>query len=337
MYTINLGGKNMDKPFYLQFLEVLDSRYELPKKSLNRLKRERVGYYGHSQLDVILQPLVPYDWRLLHDLTFELNYGETQIDSLLLAPHGIYHFEIKNLLSEYEYREGHWYMKNGRVIRNYFTQLARQNEILTGLLRDFRINAPLESKLVLINEDDTVKFYEDKTKEYLKRGHIRAYLKEINQAGRMVIHPQEVAKLLYQKSISSYKNTKFAEQLYVQEARRGIICEKCLSNVEVTNRRYHLQCATCGMLEVKERAVLRTICDLGVLYYNQPLKRKMIMDFIGVAGIEDIVRRVLRKHFKMQPAGKLTTYENPVNRMEYAFPEVKFRYDEASRTNTTHQ
>ena len=169
----------MDKPFILQFLEVMDARYQLEYKSKGRLKREKIGYSGHMQFDEMIKPLIPDKWEVIHDISFELNYGKTQIDTLLIAPHGFYHFEVKNFLSDYEYTEGEWRNSSGKMMRNFFTQLTRQNEILNGLLFDFGIKAPLESKLVLINEDDTVKFFENKSSEYLKRGHIRSYIKEI--------------------------------------------------------------------------------------------------------------------------------------------------------------
>ena len=99
----------MDKPFYLEFLETLSARYQLPDPSRTKLWAMQTGLKGQKDFEAVVQEVLPHGWRILHDLNFDHSIGKIQIDALLVSPHGIYHFEVKNLVAECEYRDGEFY------------------------------------------------------------------------------------------------------------------------------------------------------------------------------------------------------------------------------------
>lgn len=192
-----------------------------------------------------------------------------------------------------------------------------------------KLHIPVESQLVFINEEDTVKISDDSgVSSYLKRWEIRSFLKnEIKNSHSGPMNPHEVAKFLWSKSVEAHEELDLEGKELRDQARRGILCDTCGGHrIDAQTRRYHIRCLSCGTLEPKQRAVLRTICDFGVLYYDQPLSKNLVMDFIGERGFEQIIKRILRQYFELVPKGKASTYHNPVKRMEFAFKGVEFRY-----------
>ena len=97
-----------------------------------------------------------------------------QIDVMLISSRKVFHFEIKNFLQNYLYENGTW-MCNGREIGNdFFIQMKRARGNLVENLQRIGIRVPVESKLILINEEDTVNIVDaDQQNNYLKRWHVK--------------------------------------------------------------------------------------------------------------------------------------------------------------------
>lgn len=319
----------MDKPFELQFYECLNERCELPTSVKNRLARQQVGYEGHLDFINILRDNLPGHFVLLNDIFYKLPYKFTQIDSVLITVHAIYRFEVKNLLSEFTYKEGFWYRKGERLSRNFFTQVKRAGEIFEEIIQNDGLYFPVESQLVFINEDDTVKIFDqENVSPYLMRWELRSYLKKVVEDSRGgSMNPKEVAKYLMSKATEGHLVSEVMDKKLRALARSGILCENCDSwRVDVISRRYHILCKNCGRQEPKQRAVLRTICDYGVLYYEWPLTKSSVTEFIGEPSLEYIIKRTLRNYFELHSKGKASTYVNPAKRMKFAFKDEEFRY-----------
>lgn len=323
----------MLKNFYLEYLEILDRRIKLPEESSRRLWSQQLGHRGHDEFEQMLSEHCPENWEILHDLNFNHAVGKTQIDSLLISPHAIYHFEVKNLVSPAEYRDGEWYnVGSGAVYRNYFTQMNRQQELLGQVLKSLQIKVPIVSKLILINENDTVLFKEDMQEYYLKRWQIKQYLQEIKRqsvAGqsRHAINPAQVARALVGATIPEFAKDTYPEAVLVNDVRKGVICEHCNANMNAGRHRYHMVCERCGKVEAKGRAVMRTICEVGVMNYEEELTIGMVKEFIAEPALENVIKRKLAKHFTVSGKGRGATYVNPKASLEKAFPHLKFRYD----------
>ena len=133
----------MNKPFELQFLECLRDRYKLPQS---------------------------LEWRLVNYRTGFIGKGEC----LLISPHKVFHFEVKNSLQNYVYENETW-MCNGREIGNdFFIQMKRVRGKLVENLQKIGVNVPVESKLILINEEDTVNIIDaDQQCNYIKRCRVK--------------------------------------------------------------------------------------------------------------------------------------------------------------------
>lgn len=323
----------MEKPFYLEYLESLDRRVKLPEESDRRLWAQRTGYEGHKAFSDLLTEHCPDDWVVLHDLSFNHPVGKTQIDSLLVNSQCIYHFEVKNLVRPVEYRDGEWYSTStGSRYRNYFTQMKRQAELLGKLLEDLQIKVPIVSKLVLINEQDTVTFMEDMQDHYLKRWQIKGFLEEINRqavlkANQPLINPIEEARRILDKTIEDFEREQYPEANLVKYARKGILCANCHANVSGNHTRYYIHCGACGKVESREAAVVRTICEVGIMNYEERITARMVIDLIDDPSIERLIRRKLADHFEISGKYRGASYHNPRASLKKAFPHLKFRYD----------
>lgn len=302
---------------------------ELPDNAKWDFRRQQIGYKGHVDFIGLIKPLLPEDFVLLNDISLKLPYKFTQIDSLLITDSKIIRFEVKNILSQYEYKDGVWYSNGYRMSNNYFTQVKRAGEILEELMRENKYFVPIESQLVFINEDDNVSILgDDHQGEYLMRGQIRPFLKnEIENRQFGQLNPMEMAHFLKKQSIELHSVLDLKHKDLREQVQRGVQCCQCGGgNLDSRSKRYHIVCNNCGFAEPKQKAVLRTICDIGVLYYDQPLTKRQIMEFIGDFRLNHTIKRVLKRYFKPVENGKNYLYANPVKRMEIGFNGIKFRY-----------
>lgn len=94
----------------------------------------------------------------------------------------------------------------------------------------------------------------------------------------------------------------------MKQMRTGIYCLNCKS-YEVKIGRTKTSCA-CGFTEERDMAILRTICEYGVLTFDRDIKMGGLSNFLG-AGISHVsIRKVLKKYFKEKGRGRYTTYTN---------------------------
>lgn len=113
------------------------------------------------------------------------------------------------------------------------------------------------------------------------------------------LNVDQVTLALIDKSVAEFAQDTYEEQVFVQDARRGIICPHCQASIKSSEiNRFAIECSRCGGYEAKERAILRTICEIGLLHYDQALNSTMVCEFIGVEGLERSARRKLLGFFK---------------------------------------
>ena|SRR5690625_2615981 len=116
--------------------------------------------------------------------------------------------------------------------------------------------------------------------------------------------------------------------------RRGIHCSNCGSyEIDFNNQANYIKCP-CGFHEPREEAILRTICDYGVLRSNKELSRNELLDFFGHQVSRRSLLRVLNKHFEVKKKGKYTHYINrklPFEKIRHLFeldlPRIHYMKD----------
>ena len=107
-------------------------------------------------------------------------------------------------------------------------------------------------------------------------------------------------------------NNPYQNKLILKEAldaiRPGICCSGC-ANFDIVKEGGFYICG-CGVYEPKENAILRTICEYGLLYPNQHFKTANILEFFDGELSKRTFLRILNKHFNRVGNNRNTQYVN---------------------------
>ena len=60
----------MDKPFYLEFLETLSARYQLPDPSRTKLWAMQTGFKGQKDFEAVVQEVLPPTFGIIRSLMY---------------------------------------------------------------------------------------------------------------------------------------------------------------------------------------------------------------------------------------------------------------------------
>lgn len=303
-----------------QLLHILNERCQLDDYTKRKLYSQEMGYRGEQAFQQILTACIPEHWRVLTDLTFHGANQRIQLDCIVIAPHCVFLFEIKNYQVEFHYRNGTLYGPNDIKIHDPFAQISRGEDILAPLLG----GVPLISRNVYMSEHDIIHFGEACRDSYLKRWEVKAFLKN-NLYGQKMLSPDKFAERLLPRTIPSHQGLEFECLEWVPQAKRGILCPQCF--LEYTDKsRYKYICQNCNITESAEQALVRTICDYGIMHYQAPLRAYEIAEFCGPDVSYSWVLRTLNRHFERIPNPSQNIYVNPLQRLTYWDKIPKFRY-----------
>ena len=92
-------------------------------------------------------------------------------------------------------------------------------------------------------------------------------------------------------------------------AQKGILCSRC-GNFNLDTNRSYISCS-CGMHEPRENAIIRTICEYGVIHHNKELTVAELVKFFDGEISSQTLRKYLNTHFTRIGMGKGTKYLNP--------------------------
>ncbi|MGO4937964.1 nuclease-related domain-containing protein [Fundicoccus sp. Sow4_H7] len=309
-----------------QLLEELQSRGRLSPTEEKELFIRRVGFEGELEAFQLISDYKKSEWQLLNDLTFNHDFGEIQVDLLLITQLGWWVFEVKNYDSDYEYRDGKWLVNGRPKARDDFAQLKRTMEIFKNIHRSSGSRGELVGKLLFINESDSVEIVGADSALYLKRAKLKRYLQELAEDCTIFIDDtvniEREAQWLLSWTEKNLRLKSITDDRF-ESLRKGIYCYLCRSfNTEVV--RFHVCCHACGSTEASEKAILRTICGYGVLFPYKNLKTSEVLSLFGGQVKYYRVNKILKKYFEV--SSSKGSFINPINSFEYQFLNIKFRY-----------
>lgn len=309
-----------------QWLHILCARGGGSDKDVQNLKRLSAGYAGECEFDDWILNYGRPHWKIFKDIWIDAG-GTTQIDTLIVTGEGIHVFDVKNYSGTLEYVEGKWFSGGKRLGKDIFIQLKRSMEKVN--LMHYRIGRPggLYSSIVFINEHNDVKIVDDVDIEVVMRNDIKRKIHNIADEERWNenLDIGKVASAIEKFIIPCPYKPRELDEAESGRVRSGICCEKC-SGFDVAVHRYHVRCG-CGHAESKEKAVLRTICEYGVLRHERELKLEDVHQFLGGVISKIRLSEILRKYFKIIKMGRYAEYSNPRLEYEFLFKDLIFRYD----------
>jgi hypothetical protein len=286
----------------------LDNHRDL-KGEWRRLEK---GFAGEQLLLDYIEKFGESDWSVLRNIWLEY-YGEFECDLLLATYTGLYGFEVKNYSRPIEIVNNEVWMLGEVMGKN---PISQARNMASNLNKIFKHNSELpkvQGVLTLIGEDNGVKNHESVTDvKVLARGDIREYIWRIVQNERNYpgypINPELILKKLARFETKSSFVQEELPGVIEKNIRKGICCSHCGSFDLETNGNYIV--CPCGVHESREEAIVRTICEYGIIYNDRNFTTRELMDFLkGIVSLSTL-QRYLNKHFKKIGSYRNTEYIN---------------------------
>ena len=296
------------QPTLLDTLREIDKRQGLDPypKYKDQLYRLEKGQEGEEKLIHYLQTYGAPHWTILRNLWLE-HFGEFECDLLLLTRLGPIAFEIKNYSGQLTLQNNQ-YLLNGKVIgHNPFSQAQKVVTNLSNLLQ-----TPLEGVLAFAGAHNPVELHDDVSGiDVLMRSEFPQYIRQLAQKERQArpIDTTTLLKKLAPFEIGRPSKEKTLPGEIKTGVRRGIRCCHC-SRFDLEIRKNYVICP-CGMHEPREEAIVRTICEYGVIYPERELTTQALTDFFAGEISKSTVFRYLTKHFKQTGTYRSVKYQNP--------------------------
>lgn len=294
------------KPHELIYYEALSARTSLMKKESAKFENVKKGYEGEMLYDQIFDSIGHGNVLIYRDLFLSIDGSVTQYDTLIISDIGIISNEIKNFSGSVTFRDGSWYRGNFAIPNDAFSQLNRSVGKLMELRNTSRSDFKVSGKLIFPNDNFT--FHSDDQSNWNKiilRSGLRDYFRQFNQSGIVAGNKAQYISWLISSSI--VENPYFKPEVDKTRLKFGLYCGRC-GSFNLSKKRFHLTCNKCGSTECNETHLLRAMNDYKFLFYNQPMTRNSLLEFIDYDLHFKAVSRALLKHCYTNNKGTRTTY-----------------------------
>jgi len=301
-------------PTQLDFYRILyyrGSSYFSKKKKL--YKSLQAGAEGEQLVIDKLKEYGRKHWIVLRNMWMNKN-GQFESDIILITSHCVYVFEIKNYTGKFTYENGACLINNREIAHNCVQQ-ARRNyvnikDICSGLISPKRV----KGALLFVGEDNDVEMNTDIDYiDVFNRTQLVGFIKRIVEEEEQYLdYPVDVDSLIARFEQYEISNPYAPDPLTLdemKEVRGGIYCAHC-HTFKVKIHRHKVEC-DCGLIESREEATIRTICDYGVLQFESHLRRNKLVSFLKEqVSINYLTTKIIKKHFIVVENGSHTYYEN---------------------------
>jgi len=277
-----------------------------------RLKNFELGAFGEQTVFNYLKKYEMNDWIIIRNMWLNVD-GPFEADLILLTKHGPYLFEVKNYTSDFIFENGVSSF-NGHINSGNPINQTRRNTInLQKMWSSFSKQITVQGMLVLVGVDNYVEIHDDISNiKIVKRNELNRTIKQIvkreNDYRGKPANNNYLLKQLEKHEIDRYHGPEPLSKKKINTLQKGICCLRC-NSFEVAIKRKTVECI-CGFTEERELAILRTICEYGVLTFDRDFKIGELLEFFDYQINHVNLRKVLKKYFKSRGNGKHTFYIN---------------------------
>ncbi len=315
------------EPTRLDVLREMNKRHALEHHEIlkNEWLRLEKGWAGEKILLEYLENYGQEHWKVLKNVWLNY-YGEFECDLILFTQAGLYHFEVKNYTGHFEFKDNQC-QYNGRAQGgNPISQTQKATTNLRIILKELPHPPSLQGALTFVGVDNQVLIHDELTNiDIVSRNELREYIWKIVQQERNYRgYPMNIHAIL--EKLNTYeKNNSFVPEALPGKAahhiKKGICCSRC-GNFDLKFQNSYIVCS-CGVHESREEAIVRTICEYGVIYNKKNLTTTELTDFFGGDISYSTVYRYLNKHFERIGASSNTAYLN--KRLPYDLIHEEFQ------------
>lgn len=303
-----------EKPKKCDLLEIWLRRSEyVNQEVLNEFARLKRGMEGEK---VVLDYIKKYGrkhWKVIPNLWLDY-YGTFESDLLLLTRSGIYPIEIKNYNGFFQYDHGISKLNDREINGNAIYQARKATKNLRELI-GLRFYKPhVQGVLVFVGEDNPIEVSPPINDiDILQRNQLKGYIQKICEAedhGRyqQQLNIDKVAAHLKNYEVENPYQANPISTEEMAQLKKGILCVKCDQSTIKTSRKF-VTCA-CGHVELRDKAMVRTICEYGVLNFGRELTVGELFDFFDGQASRDYLKSILKRHFELRKGGKYSYYVN---------------------------
>ena len=185
---------------------------------------------------------------------------------------------------------------------------------MNNILNESTNKLQLSGAVAFVNADNIVNIYDQVSNiSIIKRNKLRKYIWDISQTDRNYsgypIKQDLILNALEKyETVHPYPPDNNLPIEVFNNIQKGICCSHCGSFTLNIAKKY-ISC-DCGMHESREEAVVRTICEYGVIYYKDNFTTSELVDFFNGEISRDNVKNILNKFFDQIGSYKNTKYIN---------------------------
>jgi hypothetical protein len=314
-----------NRPTKREVLKELHRREALTnnKKLLSEYEALEKGSQGEERLVEYLTRYGNSDWVALRNVWFD-NYTEFECDLLLFTQSAIYAFEVKNYTGHLELKNNQCFF-NGKLSGH--NPVSQAQKMTAGLSQVLSQAARVQGVLSFVGMDNSIQLHDPISGlDVMELNRLRDYIWGMRQEERNHAGPAlNVAAAL--ETMSTFEIGRPSKEKEIPEdikaehnVRKGVCCSHCAS-FHLRKEKAYLKC-TCGVAEPWEEAIIRTICEYGVIYQEKNLKVRALTEFFDGDASRRTLTRYLNKHFKRIGRNTSTQYVNkrlPFNKVRHEF------------------
>ena len=299
-------------PTKLDVLRELDKRHALGNVLKDELRRLENGNSGEQAVLAFIEEFGEEHWVIRKNLWLDY-YGKFECDLLLITNAGLYTFEVKNYRGKFDFRNSQCLINGKKVGHNAIAQAQKVHINIAQIFRDAFHHFNTQGVLTFIGQHNEVVIYDElEDLHVVMANQLRNYIWDIVKVEKNYLEApvdiQTVIQLLEKFETDDPFTADTIPNEIAQQVQKGICCSNC-GRFDVDVNKQYIACQ-CGMFEPREEAIVRTICEYGVIHYKQDLTAKNLDIFFNGDVSRKNLTKYLNKHFERIGSNRDTRYLN---------------------------
>lgn len=286
-------------------METLAGRAELGEKETFDLGRHRSGYEGEMAYDTVFDEVGHDHLYIFRDIWLRIDNGDVQFDSLIVADNILIVNEIKNYSGNYTFENAVWKVRGRQISEDPVSQINRAAGKLVKLRNETGFQFDIQKEIIFINPYFIFALGDTGSSNlFVMRNRLKQYFRSLhnNTAGRSAkVLSEEVVKRIiedpYPVPVTDCSRLKL-----------GVNCWRC-GGYDIYMKRFSTFCRECRYSEPVERLIVRSVIEYAVLFPEEAVTKKKIVDFLD--GLIDLQRtqRLMKKYFSIVHHSSRTHYQ----------------------------
>lgn len=299
-------NQQVTRPRELIVYELLDGRISLTTEQKIKMQNLKKGYEGEKLFSELLKEKTNQNFIPLFDVLLEDDGTVFQLDCLLIFQYEMIMLEIKNYYGEFLLKDDYLFSVTAeKRYRNPLHQLQRSNLLLRELFSKHKINLPLTSQIIFVNQEFTL-FHAEQHSDLILPTQLNAYLSKLNdKSGSIGNHQYQISNTLLNLQLNKFMDNRMPDYTYSQMM-KGILCKTCRGPILIEKRKFY--CHYCNKEEGIDAAIMRNIGEFQILFPHKKITVKNIYDWCNEVVSRSTIKRVLVRNMKLNGRSKYSYY-----------------------------